>query len=239
MEEKMSQLGEREAEVASKFDPLRPLGAYDRLICQGAEGRVFEAKYLSRNAIIKQRFKKTYRHPSLDLKLTKQRLNQEARSLVKARKLGVHCPTLLHVDTEMSCLYLEKVPGQMVKELLYSGELSKEDVDGTMRQIGRAVATLHDGGLVHGDLTTSNMILRPDKQLVMIDFGLSSNSVLAEDKGVDLYVLERAFTSAHSDMEHLFETVLEAYRKTSKNWSSVFNRFSAVRMRGRKRTMVG
>lgn len=55
-------------------------------------------------------------------------MGQEARSLVKARKLGVHCPTLLHVDTEMSCLYLEKVPGQMVKELLYSGELSKEGV---------------------------------------------------------------------------------------------------------------
>ena len=29
----------------------------------------------------------------------------------------------------------------------------------------------------------------------MIDFGLSSNSVIAEDKAVDLYVLERAVTS--------------------------------------------
>ena len=33
---------------------------------------------------------------------------------------------------------------------------------------------------------------------VLIDFGLSFNSTIPEDKGVDLYVLERAFTSAHS-----------------------------------------
>ncbi len=33
---------------------------------------------------------------------------------------------------------------------------------------------------------------------VIIDFGLSTTSTVAEDKGVDLYVLERAFISAHS-----------------------------------------
>ena len=66
-------------------------------------------------------------------------------------------------------------------------------------KIGRAVARLHDGGLVHGDLTTSNMILRDgDGVLVLIDFGLAANATLAEDKAVDLYVLERAITSAHS-----------------------------------------
>ena len=33
---------------------------------------------------------------------------------------------------------------------------------------------------------------------MLLDFGLSTSSSLPEDKGVDLYVLERAFKSAHS-----------------------------------------
>ncbi len=36
-----------------------------------------------------------------------------------------------------------------------------------MGTIGRTLAVLHDGGLIHGDLTTSNMIVRAsDKALV-------------------------------------------------------------------------
>jgi len=183
---------------AVTYDAIEALGAYGSLICQGAEGKVFETRYIGKPTIIKQRFKKKYRHPTLDTKLTKQRLTSEARSLVKARKLGVHCPTLLHVDMDMSSLYLEKINGKSVKELLFSGELDEAGRKRVMQQIGTAVAKLHDGGLIHGDLTTSNMMLTHDNKLVVIDFGLSYNSTLFEDKGVDLYVLERALTSAHS-----------------------------------------
>ena len=53
--------------------------------------------------------------------------------------------------------------------------------------------------MIHGDLTTSNMIVREaDEALVLIDFGLATVATLPEDKAVDLYVLERAITSAHS-----------------------------------------
>lgn len=93
---------------------------------------------------------------------------------------------------------------------------------------------------MHGDLTTSNMMLRTDDDvLVLIDFGLAYNSTNPEDKAVDLYVMERAFTSAHSEREGLFKVVLQAYKDSSKQHCPVFNRFAEVRMRGRKRTMVG
>ena len=36
--------------------------------------RVFEIQFLSKPAILKQRFRKKYRHPTLDAKLTKSRL---------------------------------------------------------------------------------------------------------------------------------------------------------------------
>mmetsp|Transcript_4913 Transcript_4913/g.8507 ORF Transcript_4913/g.8507 Transcript_4913/m.8507 type:complete len:242 (+) Transcript_4913:200-925(+) len=230
---------EDKAADALTFDPIEALGAYDNLLSQGAEGRVFATQYIGKPTIIKQRFKKKYRHPTLDAKLTKQRLTLEARNLVKARKLGVLCPALYYVDLDMSALYMEHISGKSVKELLFTQALDEAGRKRVMQQIGKTVAALHDGGLIHGDLTTSNMLLTPDDKLVMIDFGLSTNSILAEDKGVDLYVLERALTSAHSIYEKLFDDVLDSYRKSTKQWSSVFNRFSEVRMRGRKRTMVG
>ena len=110
------------------------------------------------------------------------------------------------------------------------------------------MATLHDGGLVHGDLTTSNMLVRDsDGALVraqattcaacqhhmvlcfqggvlqrvawlqvLIDFGLSSTSTVAEDKGVDLYVLERALISAHSKQGPIVSASHSATRSKSR-----------------------
>jgi TP53 regulating kinase and related kinases len=124
--------------------------------------------------------------------------------------------------------------------LMKSKEDMDDSIDNLMKQIGAAVARLHDGGLVHGDLTTSNMMIRDsDEQLVLLDFGLSYFSKLPEDKGVDLYVMERALISTHSDQPDLFKSILEAYRAGSKHHVDVFRRFAEVRIRGRKRTMVG
>ncbi|GAB4817061.1 hypothetical protein N2152v2_004107 [Parachlorella kessleri] len=209
---------------------------------QGAEARVWEGVFLGRPTMVKQRFSKKYRHPSLDAKLTAQRLKGEVRSMLRARKLGVPTPVVYHVDHATSCIYMERVQGHSVKTLLRSedGGLTPAEVDTLLVNMGKEIARMHDGGLVHGDLTTSNMIVRqPDEQVVVIDFGLSYNSTIHEDKAVDLYVLERAFSSAHAGQgPQLFEKVLEAYCRSSKQWSSTLNRFAEVRMRGRKRTMA-
>lgn len=56
---------------------------------------------------------------------------------------------------------------------------------------------------------------------VLIDFGLAYTSTLVEDKAVDLYVLERAFSSTHPDAEPLFASVLAAYaQKMGKEWAT-------------------
>ncbi|XP_062016138.1 uncharacterized protein LOC133732576 [Rosa rugosa] len=60
------------------------------LVKQGAEARVFESTFVGRRSIVKERFSKKYRHPTLDAKLTLRRLNAEARCMRKARQLGVH-----------------------------------------------------------------------------------------------------------------------------------------------------
>ena len=224
--------------TAVEVDVIEKFGGYDNMISQGAEGRVFAVQFLNRPAIVKQRFKKTYRHPVLDAKLTRSRLTSEARAIMRARKLGVPTPTIYHVDTQQSAIYMERVHGRPLKELIREG-MTEEDMRRIGEDVGRHVAAMHDGGLIHGDLTTSNILVREDDgRVVIIDFGLAHNSIIPEDKGVDLYVLERAVTVTAAAAK-LFEGVMSAYKTSSSQWSASFNKFAEVRMRGRKRSMVG
>lgn len=213
------------------------------LLKQGAEARVFESTFAGRKSIIKERFSKKYRHPLLDSKLTLKRLNAEARCMTKARRLGVCTPVLYFVDPVLHTLTFEYIEGPSVKDILLKFGLygvQEEQLDDIATQIGSAIAKLHDGGLIHGDLTTSNMLIRSGANgLVLIDFGLSFTSTLPEDKAVDLYVLERALLSMHSSCGNVMDRILAAYRKSSKQWSSTLNKLAQVRQRGRKRTMVG
>jgi TP53 regulating kinase-like protein len=73
----------------------------------------------------------------------------------------------------------------------------------------------------------------------MIDFGLAQQNSTLEDKAVDLYVLERAFTSTHPGSDHLIPIILEAYRFACAQGTKVLGRLDQVRMRGRKREMIG
>jgi TP53 regulating kinase-like protein len=121
-----------------------------------------------------------------------------------------------------------------------------------MRRMGSAVGKMHAAGIVHGDLTTSNLMLRPppsadtasenqalDGEIVLIDFGLASQSTQDEDRAVDLYVLERAFGSTHPRAEGLFKELLDAYGKSYKGGNIALKKLEDVRMRGRKRSMLG
>ncbi|KAK8845406.1 Kae1-associated kinase Bud32 [Kwoniella newhampshirensis] len=116
-----------------------------------------------------------------------------------------------------------------------------------MTSIGTALARLHLTTIIHGDLTTSNMMVRltPDGvqpyEIVMIDFGLSSTAQFPENYAVDLYVLERAFASTHPQSENLYAGVLDAYAKGlgEKKWRPIEIKLKEVRRRGRKRDMTG
>ncbi|KAM0862894.1 hypothetical protein ACQ4PT_044976 [Festuca glaucescens] len=213
------------------------------LLKQGAEGRVFVSTFVGQKCVIKERFSKKYRHPLLDSKLTLKRLNAEARCITKARRLGVPTPVLYAVDPLPHTLTFEYVDGLCVKDILLgfgSDGINEERLNDIATQIGNAVGKLHDGGLVHGDLTTSNMMIKNNtNQLVLIDFGLSFTSAIPEDKAVDLYVLERALISMHSSCGDVMGKILSAYRKASRQWCSTTNKLAQVRQRGRKRTMIG
>lgn len=203
------------------------------LISQGAEARVYEAQVFGTPAVAKERFAKQYRVPALDKRLRKDRTLTEVRCLAKCRQVGIPVPAVLMVDKYL--IYLERIDGMTAKKFVDEHRDQAHVLAATM---GQLIARLHDAGIAHGDLTTSNFMCRGD-DLVIIDFGLGSLKPQAEDKAVDLYVLERAFVSTHLDSQYLLDIVLAEYRRHSTMAKAVLQRLDAVRARGRKRECFG
>lgn len=218
------------------------------LIKQGAEAKLYTGTYLGKNVIIKERFLKKYRHPDLDRTLTKERIKGECRAIVKCKALGVRTPTIYLADINKRLIIMEYFKHSMtVKEFIFTAKLDM--VEKLSEQIGKQLAKMHAGNIVHGDLTTSNMLLIntagcssshqiTDLKLVFIDFGLAHTESSAEDKGVDLYVLERALLSTHEIAKQIFPIILQSYKKQY-NCKEVLIKYKEIRARGRKRTMVG
>ncbi|SJX60180.1 related to p53-related protein kinase [Sporisorium reilianum f. sp. reilianum] len=238
-----------------------------KLIKQGAEAKVYISSIASNNilswpqprspklesskvqppasVLLKWRFPKTYRHPTLSSNITASRTIMEARALLRCAKAGVAVPAVRCVDEKEGILGLELIAGKSVREWLGGGAegedetlidadeaaaaeeqevvLSEAEQVKLMKLIGKQLAIMHEADIIHGDLTTSNMMLRPASpdapatvdlerdEVVLIDFGLSSVSAFAEDKAVDLYVLERAFASTHPASESLYRAILDSY----------------------------
>ncbi|WP_048148903.1 Kae1-associated kinase Bud32 [Palaeococcus ferrophilus] len=188
------------------------------LIKQGAEAKIylgdfeeyFEANLLpGERVVVKHRIPKRYRIGEIDLKLRKERTVREARVLHRAKAFGVNCPHVYEVNVKDMIIVMEFIEGNRLKEHLESVPMG-ERVE-LCREIGRQVAKLHNAGIVHGDLTTSNMILREGK-VYLIDFGLADFDPTLEARGVDLHLLRRAMESTHYRwFEKGFEAVLEGY----------------------------
>lgn len=224
-----------------------------KLLQQGAEGRIFLGDYKGQKCLIKERFVKNYRHPDLDTHLTKTRIKAEQKAAERCAKAGVTTPKVFEADLRNRKIYMEYLETSITTKQYINEYLTNDTkkypklLEKLTSAIGTAVGRMHANNIIHGDLTTSNMLIKPtsdpefdEYELVMIDFGLSQYSTTTEDKGVDLYVLERALLSTHSKLEELFPKILEAYCKENvKGSKEVVAKLEEVRLRGRKRTMVG
>ena len=139
---------------------------------------------------------------------------------------------------------MEKISGKTVKQMLYEqkGDYESQICHSLALHVGVLLSKLHSGNVIHGDLTTSNVMLKESdvSKPVLLDLGLSYQSNFAEDKAVDLYVLERAFLSTHPNSKKLFYSILAAYKTHNTEESSkVISRLEEVRKRGRKKLLFG
>lgn len=196
-----------------------------KIIQQGAEAKII----LSNNFIIKDRIKKSYRIPEIDDRIRKLRTRSEAKLLDKASKI-IPIPNVIKIDEKAKEIRMEFINGKKLSDHLDKFPLKKQK--GICRSIGENTAKLHDADIIHGDLTTSNMILKNNK-IYFIDFGLGFISHKFEDKAVDIHLLRQALEAKHfKHWETLFKEVLKAYSK-SKDSKIVLERLKAVEKRGR------
>lgn len=190
---------------------------FRRVVPRGAEAEVV----LCGADAVKRRVPKRYRLPELDERLRRERTRTEARLLSAARRAGVATPVVRDVDG--TTITMERVEGTVLKAALDPG---------TVRAAGRAVGLLHGAGIVHGDLTSSNMLLR-DGRLVLIDFGLSQATEELEARGVDVHVLLQTLASSSPDPEPLAKAFADGYRAAFRDADAVLAREAEIRRRGR------
>lgn len=228
-----------------------------KLLYQGAEAKIFLDE--KENLIIKDRIKKSYRISELDDKIRAQRTRSETKLLEKASKIINAPKPFISGSTNIKMPYIK---GKRLSENL--DLFSLEEQKQIMKVVGEETAKLHDNDIIHGDLTTSNMILvekgndnvknndvndnngvivdkraskRGDKNsqiIFFIDFGLGFISKKPEDKAVDIHLLKQALEAKHFKN---WQVLFEEFLKGYKpvNREKVLERLEAVEKRGRYR----
>ncbi|MBL7055445.1 Kae1-associated serine/threonine protein kinase [Candidatus Woesearchaeota archaeon] len=193
-----------------------------KLIAQGSESKL----YLDDKKIVKNRFRKKYRIPEIDNPLRGFRTRREAKVLEKLKALRFPSPRLIRNDKKEN-LEIEHIKGKLVKDILDSKNCLKLG-----KEIGELLAIMHNNNLIHGDLTTSNMI--SNRKVYFIDFGLSFFSHKIEDMAVDIHLLKEALESKHSEIwKNCYDSVLKGYEKKMEKGKEILERVKVVESRGR------
>jgi TP53 regulating kinase-like protein len=204
------------------------------LIRKGAEASIFLEEWHDRQVVMKTRLPKAYRVDRLDSSIRLTRTSREAHLLHDSKGAGVPTPTVYEVDTATCTIIMDYVSGPRLKEAFFG--MDDAHLRRTCCLAGSLVGRLHLRGIVHGDLTTSNMILRDGDKLFFIDFGLSGYANEPEARGVDLLLMNRAFKSTHYALHsRAFEAVLDGYRRVMgrRETECVLTKMREIEKRGR------
>ncbi len=199
----------------------------EKILSRGAEAVISKVG----DFVTKSRVPKGYRIKELDERIRKSRTKSEAKILLKAKEC-VCVPNVLGVDEIKKEIKLDFIDGKKLSDFLNDFDLKEQKI--ISRKIGEGVGKLHEAGIIHGDLTTSNLIYL-DKKIYFIDFGLAYLNGKYEDKAVDLHLLRQALEAKHFlHWKDLFEEVKKGYISVDKiEGEKVFEKFKAVERRGR------
>ena len=205
----------------------------ETIIYQGAEAKICRSKYMNFETVEKRRITKSYRIKNIDNRLISYRTKEEAKLMIEARNQGVSIPVIYDVNLDDGIITMEYLKGKRIKDIL--NNLDEEERAHICKMIGESIAKLHNNNIIHGDITTSNMILMDDK-IHFIDFGLGEINSEVEAKGVDLHVLMEAIESTHPRYSNCFDYVLEGYKNKLKDDAKpVIKKIEDIVKRGRYR----
>ena len=209
----------------------------EKIIRKGAEASLYYGHWFGKEVIFKYRIPKKYRIDDLDKSIRTARTLNEARALIKVKNYGLNVPQVFEIDTQNSTIIMKYIQGNKLKTILPN--LDENRKRKIFLEIGRIVAILHINGHIHGDITTSNILITKNEEIFLIDFGLHENSDSIEDKSVDIHLFKRVLISSHGeDFEFCYNTFLVGYRSgyeddKKKECEDIIQNISVVETRGR------
>jgi len=194
-------------------------------VARGAEAVL----YMDNGLLVKERVSKGYRIGEIDDALRLSRMRREVRMLEK-----VDCgPRVYDTDERKMSIKMEFIDGDVLRDVL--DLMEEEKMRDVMVRLGRIFAGLHDKDIIHGDLTTSNVLLtnekknENDRRIYLIDFGLS----FVSKRAVELRLFLQALESGHFMVaEECFGYFLDGYKIYS-GYDGVMKRLEKVERRGR------
>ena len=208
--------------------------AEQALFKKGAEASLYLANWHERKVVVKVRIPKRYRPEALDRQIRSYRTIHEPQLIHEAKAAGVPTPLIYMVNVPQASITMEYVEGQQIKQLL--NNVPKDQRQKICFSIGELIGRLHRQGLIHGDLTTSNMILSPEGKIFFVDFGLGEKNIEVEALGVDLHLMKRALQSTHYQFwEECFKNILGGYSSILgvEAAEKVYEKIKEIERRGR------
>ena len=200
----------------------------------GAEAQVIAGFWMGRAAVLKNRHPRAYRHPDLERRVVRSRMITEISVLKSLHQNGLPVPEVLGTLREGRILILERIQGTPLCEALEHAE--SVVATNLLNDLGRLLRLLHQNDVVHGDLTTHNVVLGP-KGLSLIDFGLARRAPELEHLGLDLHVLKESLDARHPGIEDSMRLCIEGYLGActghNPNGASVIRRFESILSRVR------
>jgi len=199
-----------------------------QLISQGAEAKLFKTEYLGNAVIVKERQPKKYRNPKLDSRIIAERTKAECSLIRAAQKAGIRTPLILKAEPKENKIWFEFIEGKSLKKTLSEKTKAKKFCE----EAGKIVAKLHSAGIIHGDLTTSNIMLH-NEGLVLLDFGLGKHAQKMEDYAVDLLVFKKTFMATHFEIPAAWKALENAYIKAFSQGNAVLSQIQKIEARAR------
>lgn len=196
-----------------KPSPLRITGESpmlwkdEGLLHLGAEAEVRSGIWLGISAVKKKRLPRTWRHPDLDRTLTRRRLDAECRAMRRLSTCDIQIPSILQLDRATHTLVMSRLPGRPLIELLREGV---DEVENMLSKVGMMIRQMHRQGVVHGDLSTNNILWDKDTP-ALVDLGLSRLTTEIEHFGIDLHVLQEILSGSHPEYEDAMSAVESGY----------------------------
>jgi len=205
-----------------------------KILKKGAEADVYISSWNGKKSVLKIRKEKKYRNSSLDTRIRKQRTNREAQIISYVKSFGISTPLIYFVNYKNFSIYMQYVKGKLIRDM------DEKSIPKICLQIGMIAGTLHQNGIMHGDLTTSNFILT-SKHLFVIDFGLANRTEKPDDHAVDLRLFKEILNSAHANvMKKSWKNFITGYEKSvgKKHCKKILELVSVIESRGRYATVV-